>query len=1616
MEAAGNGTVQISGGQGEQQLMISGVGGDQPLVMSAEDAAQFLAQAGLQLADVTDSGEQIIINSESLQNAAGLVKEEDQQVTLNVGEEGEQGQQLEGLALNDFNDGTVLYIDPNDPQAAALLQQAGLTIAEDGTVTQLTDENAEQGGQQMQLVQGDPEVITAEQQDDPNDSNQLGSMMEGTDNASTEVPQDLFMNSEDLVDSKDNIVLDAAQVAAAVRQNQLELATPMTQTQQVLQQVPQLSTMTATTPAVSSVPRMTPVTASHKRVVINAPPPPVKSEIVTKSIVQAQQPRSRIVAQVPPRQVHQVHQASPPIRSPPPIQQQPPQQQQIIRPQQVQQAPAAVAPTSGAATNTITVGPDQQQVFYTVSGEDGKTQQYMMLCPKDMDQNTLITTLVRQISADPTNKGKKTIRITQHKSAPGAAGGANPIDQAPSAPAVRQVVRQQPRGGGGGGGGGSPRVTATPKTIRQTTPTVTARSQQQQNINNRIGEILSATSASEPPAGLNRDLNNIVDSSETFESVLPHQNIQEAATQAAQTAAAAEQQAVQQQVQQAVAQAAAVAGNGNTEDVRVYVRCNYCDTFRSTLNSDTWEAILNHILPVAKEEIQTTFYGDLEKHFHRSVRIQVNGRQMVRTRTPSGSSEINIPQVEVILTHSLVCRKTRREFIVSSDPDASFVANLAKHIRQMQPGTQMAKANSLLCIFCNSPYTYEDYLRHIQPSMDTILATLCCFSGAYCASTYENNVRATKACQGCQEPEPADLRFLPCTRFSAEYQCLSKLQFAIECFRENCGDNGFMRLNTSTLAGCTVCKNPQQVYCTLFHITSTILNEADETTRDVDTQLSVCVNCQKQFINIVMKEQNFDDRLKQFQLRNMEQLCSCLRVILGQAKSISEGRKTLIYTVQETSSTSPSPSAVHTVRMAEITEINPITRLIALAESDVLGSNVKAFFMCDLCMFTIDLTSILVTPGAAQKNEMLLSIVLEHLVPHTESLLSVIADTAGSKTFNFKMEIKAKVTTTGHQRKIVLSLQKKFVSSSSGLEIALEKDEERTLNQLRASVRADRQRSFVNIRTKSDGGTTIMTAQPSSQSSQLVDVNKFIDKQKGKLSTLAQCGCNTHLLSAYTECRLCSKFCFPDFRLSGASKKIDLCENCVETVLTLCLPSDPEVLEVGEECLALKEEKVVGHRLVLANNVKKWLSLDGVNLIKKTVEEFNSSSNSVFSRLSDCGPIFSEALKQHLLANLKTCYSDEDIATAVTGFSVTEDFFRNSKYTGRDAGTAAALASLQEQVDLPIREADSTNRNIIIRRKIPERQIEVKILERRPQMGKKNTIPIRIGPPLRGTPRGRGGGLVSGNVSNGGGSMIIERGMIGGSNRALVISPSGSVTQKTTPGRVVSASNIIGAVEDTEESVSAIQSFINETSTTVQAQVVQKTPSPSVRITSTASGVVNIKAVSDVVPQTVQAQVQAQVIRQIPTTTPRGRGRPPKIQAQMQAHAVTSTPISADAVVGSVRNMKGVSMVTLTAGGIIKEVTPHVVSAKRKRPDLDSDDEGDSDDLYDEDDLEDDLGVDPAGNPPNGAKKGDGDYRPPRKVGDPDSSGGQGDDSMNSSDNPLNSSKRQRKEKKIFDL
>merc|ERR1712050_426787 len=47
-------------------------------------------------------------------------------------------------------------------------------------------------------------------------------------------------------------------------------------------------------------------------------------------------------------------------------------------------------------------------------GENGYTQTDMMICSKSLDQNTLINTLIKNISSDPNHKGEKTIKITQH--------------------------------------------------------------------------------------------------------------------------------------------------------------------------------------------------------------------------------------------------------------------------------------------------------------------------------------------------------------------------------------------------------------------------------------------------------------------------------------------------------------------------------------------------------------------------------------------------------------------------------------------------------------------------------------------------------------------------------------------------------------------------------------------------------------------------------------------------------------------------------------------------------------------------------------------------------------------------------------------------------------------------------------------------------------------------------------------------------------------------------------------------------------------------------------------------------------------------------------------------
>ena len=1336
----------------------------------------------------------------------------------------------DGVPLNEVNDGTVLYIDPNDPQAAALLQQAGLTLVEDGTVQNIAS-TAEQTALETTTTAAGTELLAAGNDFDPTAA--AASVM-GT------------------LPKQEMITLSAVH---EVKSKDVEEETLM---------------------SVGSQPTLVTSLEDSKMILSDQ----------LQSFAQPLQPEM---------------------------------------PKTITTTARTMQDGGATSASSITVGPDQQQVFYSVTYEDGKTQQYMMLCPKEMDQNALIQTLVKQISADPSAKGKKTIRIQKpagNKVSGAATSNKQPIPKFPS-----RVAEPRARG--------RPPVNKSAPVQQLGAPSLISNP-------DKIGDILSAASTNvTTTVGLGSDVQNVVDQSEAFESVAqPDPTTGELMT------------------------------SPESGGTRVYVRCFYCTQFKSTLNSDTWEAILNHILPVCKEEIQTTFYGDLGKHFIRCVRMQVNGKQVVRSRTLSGE-EKRTPQCEVILTHSLVCRKTKVEFVVSN-PDAAFVANLAKHIRMIQPG-QGGRGNSLLCIFCNSPFTYEDYLRHIQPHLDQILATLSCFAGAYCASSYDTTIRATTHCQTCQEPEPADLRFLPCTKFSTEYRCLTKLQFAIECFRENYGDSGYMRLNTSNLAKCSVCKNPQAVYCAVFHITTNVLGGAAGGTEDIDTTLSVCVNCQKQFINIVMKEQGFEERLKVFQLRNMEQLCSCLRVILGQAKQVCDERKVLLYTVDEGATN--QTSAVHTVKTAEVAQLAPITRLLSLAETDIKRAPVKAFFICDLCLFTVDLTSLIVAPGPSsnpQKNDMLLSIVLEHLIPHTESLMTVVASSAANRTINIKFELMARISDIPNQggaRKIVLSLQKKFKSQTSAMEVLIEKDEEKTMAQIRAGIKAER-KQYVSVRPS----TTSVQNNPSTpaNATQLIDVNKFVEQQRGKLGILAQCGCNTSLLNAYTECRLCSKFCFPDFRLAG-NPGIELCENCVETVLTLCLPTDPEHLEVAEECLALRQDRSAGHRLVLQNHVKKWLSVDGVAIIKKTVESFDNVKS------ADCGSFFTDALKQHLVANLKTCHNDPEIMSAVTGFCVTDQFFTSSKVHSEEAKadeeTAAALASLSAQIGMPIRQAGGGA--VPSKPGSRQKQIEVKILSRRPATETAKRPPLQL---QRMPQRGAAAAATTRRVISNG--MVID---LGSAGPKKVIS---------TPNKTIHLPSSTDADRD-EESVMAIQKFLDSTSGKQDVSMSEDLKVPSgVKITNAGKGVVNIRAVSDT------------------KSTPKGRG----------GRVLVATPV---------KDAKP----TITSPSIVRRsdlASPKALAAAdssrktRRTSDVDADDSDvDEDALRElEDAFEEEEAEEAAAkNAMNGGRPGPkSKARPAKKIKDEDFSPKKTPEkkrtTSESAETPTSEtrSKRQRKEKKIFDL
>lgn len=238
------------------------------------------------------------------------------------------------------------------------------------------------------------------------------------------------------------------------------------------------------------------------------------------------------------------------------------------------------------------------------------------------------------------------------------------------------------------------------------------------------------------------------------------------------------------------------------------------------------------------------------------------------------------------------------------------------------------------------------------------------------------------------------------------------------------------------------------------------------------------------------------------------------------------------------------------------------------------------------------------------------------------------------------------------------------------------------------------------------------------------------------------------------------------------------------------------------------------------------------------------------------------------------------------------------------------------------------------RRPAKERQIEVKILSRRPANSTKKTpIPIRFGSKF-------GNANIKRVIKNG---TVID---LGSPSSDASVSPA-STASATNTAKIIYLNSIKKSEDESsqEETVSAIQSFLEETSpekstTTIIDGKEVRVPA-GIKITSAGKGVVNIRAITDSRPSppTVKATGRSPL-----TVTP----SKPTTPSATAVTAGNSAAAKKTVNVGSVRGMKGVSMVTLTAGGIIKKVSDPKKSSRSD--DDDHDDEGDSDDMFDDDD------------------------------------------------------------------
>ena len=272
----------------------------------------------------------------------------------------QQQQNLIGLQLPEES-GEVLYLDPNDPAAQLLLQEAGITLGEGG-VLQTAD------GQILHSEDGHP--ITTNAKPAPKPTNNLMGAAMGAAGL-----------SEDL----------GFQLPTGVKADTSAIDIPLSQQTSNLQ--PNLPVSQSYSQAVSEDPAQA---ARHI----------FQPRFATQSAIpQQQQPLAPAAPQSGQKYQKLTFNSGANYSSAQPPAPAPIQKKTVAQKQNKRTVPST----------DMQIGPDQQKVTYTVTSENGYSQTYMMICSKTLDQNTLINTLIKNISNDPNHKGKKTIKITQHK-------------------------------------------------------------------------------------------------------------------------------------------------------------------------------------------------------------------------------------------------------------------------------------------------------------------------------------------------------------------------------------------------------------------------------------------------------------------------------------------------------------------------------------------------------------------------------------------------------------------------------------------------------------------------------------------------------------------------------------------------------------------------------------------------------------------------------------------------------------------------------------------------------------------------------------------------------------------------------------------------------------------------------------------------------------------------------------------------------------------------------------------------------------------------------------------------------------------------------------------------